>query len=468
MINKNAALAGCIAALIMPGIFYAFVCCPPAPVFASPQPRQPILSEPEKASVKGAKDKIYENGFYGFSLSYPAGYDLSAKRGGAVTVTPQKITGYRFVPALVVCKYFIIKDRPLADIVAQIEKKMSALPYYRLNYISYGSKTSEVKICREFVDYISEETVYEVSLYKVKSEDLFEISWQVPRPHSNSAIALDFERTAASFKILQRQGTAEVMTGAPVDSPAHILKGANSLMALGRYLEAVVLLKKAAETAPVNADIFLLTAKCYTALKDYKRAAAEYDKLLKIQPAGLEFLNLFVDSLIMCRDYKKALSYSGKALKISGPPDAMAMAYINLGNIFLETNMLNESLNSYKEGIAKFPSNARLYNNAAFVYYMQRDYISSADYYNKAIFLDGDYKTAHLGIAAIYMQKSDYTSAAFHYNKVIKLDDECEEAYAGLLKIYGAMKMRPKYDELVKLLNMKGPGFYDRVVKKAR
>lgn len=468
MINRNAAFAGRIVALVMFGMFYSFVCCPPAPILASPQPRQPILSESKPDAGRSVKDKLYENGFYGFSLNYPAGYELSVKRGGAVTITPKKISGYRFVPALVVCKYFIIKDQSLRDIVGQIEKKMSALPYYRLNYISYGSKTAEVKICREFIDYISEETVYEVSLYKVKSEDLFEISWQIPRSYSNSAAAADFEAMAASFKILERQGTAEVMTGAPIDSPARILESAASLMAGGRYLEAVALLKKAVESAPVTADIYLLTARCYTALKDYKRAAAEYEKLLKIQPAGLEFLNLYVDSLIMCRDYKKALSNSGKALKMSGPPEAMAMAYINLGNIFLETKMLNESLNSYKEGITKFPSNARLYNNAAFVYYLQRDYASAADYYNKAIFIDGDYKTAHMGIAAIYMHKPDYTSAAFHYNKVVKLDDNCEEAYAGLLKIYGAMKMRPKYDELVKLLNTKGPGFYDRVVKKAK
>ncbi len=467
MIDKNASVAGRAAALIMLGAFCFLAGLPSGPLFASQPPRQPILSGAGSAPASSGKYKIYENGFYGFSLSYPQGYELSAKRGGAVAITPKKISGCRFVPALVVCKYFIVKGCPLSGIVAQIEKKMSSLPYYRLNYIDYGSKTSEVKICREFIDYISEETVYEVSLYKVRAEDLYEISWQLPKPYSNSAAALDFERMAASFKILQKQGTAEVMAGAPIDSPARILEDANSMIAIGRYLEALALLKKTAAAAPVNADIHLLTAKCYTALKDYKRAAAEYEKLLKIQPASLEFLNLYVDSLIMCRDYKKALSHSGKALKMTGPPDAMAMAYINVGNIFLETKMFNESLNSYKEGIAKFPASARLYNNAAFVYYLQRDYISALDYYNKAIFLDGDYKTAHLGAASVYMQKSDYTSAVFHYNKVVKLDDSCQEAYAGLLKIYGAMKMRSKYDELVKLLNAKGPGFYDKVVKKA-
>lgn len=468
MINKNTVFAVLIAGLISFGIFCCFIRSAPAAESASQQPRQPILSGSKTGAAVNAKNKTYENGFYGFSLSYPAGYELSAKRGGAVAITPKKTPGYRFVPALVVSKYFIIKGQPLRDIVGQIEKKMSALPYYRLNYISHGSKTAEVKVCREFVDYISEETVYEVSLYKVKSEDLFEISWQAPKPYSNSSVTADFESIAASFKILERQGTAEIMTGAPIDSPARILEGAASLMNDGRYLEAVALLKNAAKSPPVNADIFLLTAKCYTALKDYKRAASEYEKLLKIQPSSLEFTNLFVDALIMCRDYKKALSNSGKALKMSGPPEAMAMAYINLGNIFLETKMLNESLNSYKEGITKFPSNARLYNNAAFVYYLQRDYASAADYYNKAIFLDGDYKTAHLAIAAVYIHKSDYTSAAFHYNKVVKLDGNCEEAYAGLLKIYGAMKMPAKYDELVKLLKAKGQGFYDRVVKKVK
>lgn len=438
--------------------------------------RQPIISGGEETRDAGSGMKKYENAFYGFALSYPRTYELSAKRGGAVTVTPKKNDNYRFLPALVISKYFVIKGQPLQSIIDQIEKKMSALPYYRLNYVSKitggpktpAESTDEIKVCREFSDAVSEETVYEVSLYKLKTEYLYEISWQVPRPFSNSPVADDFERIAASFKTLDAEGTAEVLDGAPVNTPAQILGEANSLSASGRFLEALALLKKAAKAGPATPDIYLLTAKCYSGLKDYKRAASSYEQILKNYPDNLEFLNLYVDSLIMSKDHKKALKFCKKALDLNGPQQAMAMAYINLGNVFLDMKMPAEALNSYSQGISRFPSSARLYNNAAYVYYLQRDYNSAADYYNKAISLDAGYKSAHLGAALVYVQKKDLAAASFHYSRVLKIDDKCEEAYTGLLKIYREMNMQKNYDELLNSLRVKDAGLYDRVVKKAR
>ena len=430
--------------------------------------RQPIVADGETPRPASVKEKAYENNFYGFALSYPPDFELSVKRGGAVTITPKKIGIYRFVPALVISKFFVIKGQALKTIIGHIEKKMTALPYYRLNYIKDGTLTSEVSVCREFVDEASEETVYEVSFYKMRSEDLFEISWQVPRSYSNSKLADTFGRIAASFKALDRQGTAEIMTGAPVNTPAQILSAAALLIAAGRNLDALALLKKAAKAGPLTSDIHLMTARCYTNLKDYKRAAAAYEELIKLSPANLEFLNLYADSLILCKEYKKALKQCKKALELTGPPDAMAMAFINLGNVFLDTGMLNESLNSYIEGTAKFPSSAGLYNNAAYVYFIQRDYNSASEYYNKAIYLDAGNKNAHLGIARVYMLKPDHTAAVFHYSKALSLDADCEEAYAGLLNIYKAAKRDKKYAELLNALRSRSGVLYDRVVKKVK
>jgi tetratricopeptide (TPR) repeat protein len=470
--HKNKSAAGPPAGHCSRGVFIFFMALAAALFcFISVIPsyaRQPIVADGETPRPATVKEKSYENNFYGFAVSYPPDFELSVKRGGAVTIIPKKTGIYRFVPALVISKYFVIKGQALKTVIGHIEKKMSALPYYRLNYIKDGALTSEVRVCREFVDEASEETVYEVSLYKIRSEDLFEISWQVPRSHSNSALADTFGRIAASFKALDRQGTAEVMAGAPVNTPAQILSEAASLIAAGRNLDALALLKKAAKAGPLTSDIHLLTARCYTNLKDYKRAASAYEELLKLSPANLEFLNLYADSLILCKEYKKALKQCKKALELTGPPDAMAMAYINLGNVFLDTGMLNESLNSYIEGTTKFPSSARLYNNAAYVYFLQRDYNSASEYYNKAIYLDAGNKNAHLGIARVYMLKPDHTAAVFHYNKAMALDADCEEAYAGLLNIYKAAKQDKKYAELLSALRSRSGALYDRVVKKVK
>ncbi len=428
--------------------------------------RQPFINDIDKtrSDFSGAGVKTYENTFYGFSIDYPVDFQTGVKRGGAVSIVPRKISGFRFIPALVVTKYFIAKTQPLKEIVELIEKKMSAFPYYRLNYIHYIDNSSEVKIGREFVDYASEETVYEIGLYKLKNDELYEISWQAPKTYSNSAVARSFEKIASSFRVLEKSETAEAAVGTPLDSPVKILEHSTSLIAEGRYLEAAALLKKIYLSYPPGAELYLLMARCHTGLKDYKRASAEYEKLLELYPANLDYLNLYVDSLVMSGNYKKALVNCRKALELSGPKTSMAMAYINLGNIFLGMKMLNEALNSYNEGITRFSSDSRLYNNAAYVCYLQRDYNSAVDYYNKAITLTPDYKNAHLGIAAIYMRKSNYTAAAFHYNKVIKIDEYCTEAFSGLLKVYSAMKMPVKYDELLKSVRTKGADFYNKVV----
>jgi len=459
IINKDSA-ARCIAKSVRPlflTLFITFCFFAPA-AFA----RQPILEERETASAEGMQ--LYENRHYGFKISRPSGFEVDQKHGGAVSFVPRKSEIYRFIPSLTVTKFFVIKSMELNNIINSTEKKYSKLPFYRLNYISRGADTSEARICREFVDDVVMETVYEVSLYKKNGESLFEATWQAPKSQAMSQLAKKFEMMLSSFVITDQSFTTdEIAVSGSVNNPAELVSAALASINASKFLEALSALKRITALDANNLEAYVLTGKCYISLKDYKRASTAYKKLTELKPENLDFLNLYVDTLTLSKDYKKALAACKKALEINGPDQAAAMAYINLGNIFYGMGLLEEATNSYLEGITRHPNNAGLHNNAALIYTKRGDYASAISYYNKAIALEPEHRAAHLGIARIYFKQGNMTAAVFHYDKMAKLDPELEEPYTSLLKIYKKMNMPKNASDLLNELKLKNERLYKKV-----
>lgn len=428
--------------------------------------KQPIV-EVNSTEFNDLNYKTYSDSFYGFSISYPKSMKLTKDQGGIINIVPKSINNnYRFIPSLVISKYFVLSSQSLKEIINYFEQKMSFLPLYKLNYVQYGLLTNEARVSREFLDEVTQETVYEVSVYKHINESVFEFSWQMPKRHLNQQLINQFEKIITSFKILDSYSTSS--------SNNNLLFTINqasteitNLINEGKALEALKLIDKLQNKTNVE-DILLLKSKCYIILKDYKKLSKTYEKLVKLFPNNLEFLNLYVDSLILNKDYKQALKACKKALELTGNKNEMAMAYINLGNIFLAMNRYNEALNAYTEGIEKFPDNLKLYNNAAYTCYLLNDINQSIEYYNKALYIDPNDKTIHLRIAQIYKQKNDLQAAIFHLNKVLTIDNTNEEAYIELLKIYKKLKMDTSFQELVLKLQNKDKTLLDKILSKIK
>jgi len=425
--------------------------------------RQPIIETTAPSQAAVSEFTAYENQAEGFKMRYHKHLKPSNNYGGVIAFVNKNNKGLRFIPMIVVSKYFTPSTQNFMEQVNLMEKKSETNTYYRLISV-YRPGPERAVFTREFVDNGIRENVYEVSLYERYSDTLFEVSYQLPAYLANSEFASRFSKSMESFKCGPEQiFQPAINEGSPALETSENLIKVTGLISAGRFLEALSLLKPLQKAHPENHELYMLTGKCHIGLKDYSRASACYKALAASRPKNLEMLNLFVDALILEKNYKQALIECKKALELTGSAGDMALAYLNLGNIFFNMKKYEESLNSYTEGISKFPSNAKLYNNAATASIKLNDPEAAKTYLGRAISLDPKYVIAHLGMARLYLAGNKHTEAAFHYTEAIAYSPDCLEAYVALADIFKKTNMPDKLEKLLSGLKTRNSSLYEKV-----
>jgi len=427
--------------------------------------RQPIIEDGKKTTSHGNLI-TYSNDREGVFIDYPAALTRVKGEGGIVTLAPKNPKGYRFIPSLCITKYYILETPDISDLLNQIETNFTGLPYYRLSSVNKRSN-SEMLITREFVDNNSKESVYEVALYKKKGNDLFEAAFQVPRKNSRSEISSVFNECLESFRIAGEEITRG-MSDSGTNANSESLKKAGELADSGKYLEALAGIAPLRASGSRGPEIYLISGKCHIGLRDYEKACNDYKNLVSLKKDSLEFRNLYVDSLIQAGKFKDALSECRKSFDIKSTDAETAIAFMNLGNIFLAMNRLREALNSFEEGISRFPKVARLHNNAALAAIGLGDLEAAKEHYEKALSIEPSYKNARIGLAKLFLRTENFTAADFHFNEALKTDPRCAEAYTGLLKVYKATGDAKKSGELLGGLGSKDPALYKEVTTENR
>ena len=424
--------------------------------------RQPIIeiTAPSQAAVSDFT--AYENQAEGFKMLYHKHLKPSNNYGGVIAFVNKNNKGLRLIPMIVVSKYFAPASQSFTEQVNLMEKKSETNNYYRLVSV-YKPGPERAVFTREFVDSNIRENIYEVTLYEKYSDALFEVSYQLPAYLANSEFASRFFKSLESFKCGSGQiFQPEINAGSPALETSENLIKVTGLVSEGRFLEALSILKPIQKAHPGNHELYMLMGKCHIGLKDYPRAAACYKSLAASRPQNLEMRNLYVDALTLEKNYKQALAECKKAMELTGSAHDMASVYLNLGNIFFNMKKYEESLNSYNEGISKFPSNAKLYNNAATASIKLNDMESARTYLGRAISLDPKYVIAHLGLARIYLSEKKYTESVFHYTEALASAPDCLEAYVSLAGIYKKTNMPDKLEKLLSELKTRNPSLYDK------
>jgi len=425
--------------------------------------RQPIIETAAPSNAAVSEFVAYENQAEGFKINYHRYLKPSNNYGGVIAFVNKNNKGLRFIPMIVISKYFTPSTQNFMEQVNLMEKKSETGPYYTLVSV-YRPGPEKAVFTREFVDNNIRENIYEVSLYERYSDALFEVSYQLPAYLANTEFASRFSKSVESFKCGPEQiFQPEFNAGAPALETSENLIRVTGLISEGRFLEALSILKPLQKAHPENHELYMLTGKCHIGLKDYSRASACYKALAASRPKNLEMRNLFVDSLILEKNYKQALIECKKALELTGSAGDMASAYLNLGNIFFNMKKYEESLNSYTAGIARFPSNAKLYNNAATASIKLDDPESAKTYLGRAISIDPRYIIAHLGMARLYLSEKKYGEAEFHYTESIASSPDCLEAYISLAGIYKKTNMPDKLEKLLSGLQARNSSLYAKV-----
>jgi tetratricopeptide (TPR) repeat protein len=131
-----------------------------------------------------------------------------------------------------------------------------------------------------------------------------------------------------------------------------------------------------------TADFYIAAGIAYGGAKQYKKAIADLDTALQIDPKSYDAMNNLGLYYSEAGDVQNAIKYLSKSIETDPKFDK---AYYNLGNTYAKTGDYNKAIESYKKAIAIDPKYEDAYNNTGNSYAAMKDYANAIIYYKKVI-----------------------------------------------------------------------------------
>ncbi len=160
-----------------------------------------------------------------------------------------------------------------------------------------------------------------------------------------------------------------------------------------------------------------LTDKGNTLFDDgkYIDAIVEYQHALYIDSnapgPNLEMANTY----LALKKYQKAIDYCDKIIRLN--TSCVDQAYMDKGSALDMMNELDAAIQTYKEGIKKYPDNYLLLYNAAFTYFRVNKFDEAAYYSARAVSANPKHASSHLMLAnSMYqLRKRPQSVMALYY-----------------------------------------------------
>ncbi len=136
----------------------------------------------------------------------------------------------------------------------------------------------------------------------------------------------------------------------------------------------------------------------------------------------------------------------------------IASAHNNLGNVFKETNQIDEAMEEYKKAVRIDPENAKAHFNLASLYQEQGNMNDAVLHYREAIRIKPDLEEAYNNLGNILVKEGRFEEALKEYKKAIKISPDYFPANLNLGVIYyktGQLPESIRYFEKALSLNPK-------------
>lgn len=161
---------------------------------------------------------------------------------------------------------------------------------------------------------------------------------------------------------------------------------------LGRQLEAVELIGRAAALAPENPAIHSNLGEAYRHLHRLDDAVASFQRALALQPDFPKALSNFGNALVTLGRPEKAVSCFRRAIALQ--PD-FANAHNNLGIALLNQSRFDEAFTCFRQALALKPDFAEAHNNLGGVLKDCGQMDGAVACYRRALAFRPDYPSAH-------------------------------------------------------------------------
>ena len=187
-------------------------------------------------------------------------------------------------------------------------------------------------------------------------------------------------------------------------------------------------------------------------LNDYLESEKQYQKAVNFNPQNYLAYYKLGNLKYLEKNFDQATKFYQKSL---GLKPSFHKSYLNLSLSFLRLKYLNkakEYLNKSLEITSLYEDQNRLqktYSTLAYIYYLNKLYSKSINYYKKSIDLKKNHHDYfHLGL--VYEKKNDLKEAKKAYKISIQINENYGKAKFNLATIYLNEK---KYSEALKLFN---------------
>ena len=191
--------------------------------------------------------------------------------------------------------------------------------------------------------------------------------------------------------------------------------------------------KRTAASATIPAEAFSAYDRGVEAIKrrDYDRAIAEFDEVLRLDPSSADALFERGVSYIEKRNYAAACDNLGRSIRLR---PGLALTYYERGLAIWRQGdkaRFDEAIADFSTAIRLIPSDFLAWRSRAMLWFAKQDYRKAIDDFDEAIRLQPDDVTAHNNRGFAYESVGEFGLAIADFNLAIRLQPQSAPAYAG-------------------------------------
>jgi tetratricopeptide (TPR) repeat protein len=162
-------------------------------------------------------------------------------------------------------------------------------------------------------------------------------------------------------------------------------------------------------------------------LKHYNAAAADWSKVIELDPMRSSAWNNRGASYDGLRQYDKAIADYAKAIELD---PKLAAAWSNRGDAYSKLHQYDKAIADCSKAIELAPRESAAWSNRGLAYFWLRQYGKAISDCSKAIELDPNSSEAWNNRGAVYDRLHQHDRAVVDLSKAIELDPKCSTAWS--------------------------------------
>ncbi len=137
---------------------------------------------------------------------------------------------------------------------------------------------------------------------------------------------------------------------------------------------------------------------------DTEAARKNLKKAIKLDPNDLTFPYEMAFTYVIDKNYKKAISI---LKKLKDEEDSFDQLYQMLGNCYDYNKMPKKAIETYDEGLEKFPNSGALHLERGNMEMTRKEYNNALDFYEKGIKVDPEFSSNYYWATKLYLSSSN-------------------------------------------------------------